>query len=487
MKKLLSKFKVLVPVLVCLFTLTLVLFTGCKGDDPVHTHTMTHQAEVPATCTETGKKEHYHCSKCGKYFLTEEGTEEVSAESLVLAINPENHNYTKDGQTNYVYDYENDRYVAACTRCDHQDATQTQSAGTVQYPYLANDETTFAKVITKGGYVKLQNDITVTSKYTIKEETHLDLNGKTLKSTTADLFNYTNGSNNSTIVGNRADGSQKGYLKLECDKNDPSNKDRRILAMVDNFDPTKLTVTNVDMTSSVWGIILFENSSITLNKCTLIAEKTNAISTNNQWSASTEYGMNVIIKDSTIISREDSAIFIPGYMNLTVENSSITGCTSAIHALMGNINVDATSTLHATKENFSLRDDSTKVEKSGASEAGLDGAALIIRTNYYYNQTDVKADGTGIGSSRYAVGNKLTLNIADWSKVTSASGVKAVVYNWTVESSYIAGAKKVEGLTITNQFDEALAKLENKDGVKFYEYNGTEVKEYTKQESAENK
>ena len=479
MEKLLSKFKVIVPALVCLLALTMVLFAGCKGDVPAHTHSMTLVEGTAATCTQTGVKAHYHCSTCEKDFLTKEGTEEVSAESLSLAIDPQNHNYTKDGQTNYVYDYENDRYVAACTRCGHQDATQT--AGTEQYPYLAKDEATFAAVITKGGYVKLQNDITITSACTIEKETHLDLNGKTLKST-ASLLRYTNGSNNSTIVGNRADSSQKGYLTIECDKNDPSNKDIKIFSLFDNYNPTKLTITNVDMTSSVAGITLFENSSITLDNCKLIVEKGIAISTNNQWSASAEDGMNVIIKDSEIISKEDSAIYIPGYMNLTVENSSITGCTSAIHALMGNINVDTSSTLHATKKDFVHRADKETVEASGSGSAEWDGAALIIRTNYYYNQTDVNADGTGIeNSSRYAVGNKLTLNIADWSNVTSASNVKAVVYNWTVDSSHIADAKNA-GLTITNQFVEVLDKLGDKDGVKFYKYDGNAVNEYTQQE-----
>lgn len=656
MKKLLSKFKVLVPALVCLLALTMVLFTGCKEDVPAHTHSMTHVEGTAATCTTTGVKEHYHCTLCEKDFLTEEGTEEVSAKSLILAIDPENHDYvmtntqfvfakneqgewtctattecsrnkehklvktatkvaenetaatcekagsrtltatfedkvygeegvvvktepisalghnygslvaevpatcttngTKehytcsvchknfdknhkeignitlpakhdlsyhakqdptctatgnieywscsvcgknfsnatgttdaenvtldmiahkytnaDGQTNYVYDYENARYVAACTRCNHQDETQTKTAGTEQYPYLAKDEATFAAVITKGGYIKLENDITIASPYTISKETHLDLNGKTLKSSKT-LLNYTNGSNNSTIVGNRADNSQKGYLKLECDKTDSANKDNKIISVFDNYDATQLTITNVNMTSSVWGISIFENSSLTLDNCTLDVEKSNAISTNNLWSASSENGMNVVVRNSTIIARGDSAIFIPGYMNLTVENSSITGFTSAIHALMGNINVDATSTLHATKNEFSLRNSET-VNKSGAGEAEWDGAALLIRTNYYYNHTDVNEDGTAITSPRYAVGNKLTLNIADWSKVTATSGVKAAVYNWTVKSSYIAEAEKA-GLTITDQFVEATQKLADKDGVKFYEYNGTEVKE----------
>ena len=660
MKKLLSKFKVLVPALVCLLALTMVLFSGCKEDVPAHTHSMTHVEGTAATCTTTGVKEHYHCSTCEKDFLTKEGTEEVSAESLVIAIDENNHNYnlsetefafakneqgewtcvattkcsrnaehnklvahatkveeekvteatcenggsytlkatfentlygtngvvtkenitttalghdygnlvkevpatctengTKehytcsvchknfdknhkeiknltlpakhnlsrhaqqdptctatgnieywscsacgknfsnatgtteagnvtldiiahkytntDGQINYVYDYENARYVAACTRCNHQDTTQIKAAGSEQYPYLAKDETTFAAVITKGGYIKLENDITIASPYTISKETHLDLNGKTLKSSKT-LLNYTNGSNNSTIVGNRAESSQKGYLKLECDKTDSANKDNKIISVFDNYDATQLTITNVDMTSSVWGISIFENSSLTLDNCTLDVEKSNAISTNNLWSASSENGMNVVVRNSTIVARGDSAIFIPGYMNLTVENSSITGLTSAIHALMGNINVDANSTLHATKNDFSLRN-STSVKESGAGEAEWDGAALLIRTNYYYNHTDVNEDGTAITTSRYAVGNKLTLNIADWSKVTATSGVKAAVYNWTVKSSYIAEAEKVAGLTITDQFVEATQKLADKDDVKFYEYNGTEVKE----------
>lgn len=46
-------------------------------------------AEVPATCTNTGTKEHYHCSECGKDFSDAQGKNVIA--DLVIAIDPANH------------------------------------------------------------------------------------------------------------------------------------------------------------------------------------------------------------------------------------------------------------------------------------------------------------------------------------------------------------------------------------------------------------
>lgn len=47
-----------------------------------HTHTLTHVPEVPATETQTGVKEHWHCDGCNKDFADENGTKEVTVDEL---------------------------------------------------------------------------------------------------------------------------------------------------------------------------------------------------------------------------------------------------------------------------------------------------------------------------------------------------------------------------------------------------------------------
>lgn len=643
MKKPLSKFKVLVPALVCLLALTMVLFTGCKEDVPAHTHSMNKVDGTPATCTTAGVKEHYHCSLCEKDFLTEEGTEEASAESLVIAIDPENHDYvlsntefvfaekeqggwtctattkcsrnaehklikealsvseltenpgcitegsrtltatfentsygtngvvtktdklaplghdygtlvqevpatcttdgtkehytcsrciknfdknhkeienltlpakhdlsyhakqdptcttegnieywscsrcnknfsnaqgtteankvtidmiahkyTKDGQTNYVYDYENARYVATCTRCNHQDATQTKTAGTEQNPYLAKDDATLVAAVANGGYIKLTQNISVAGKIDIKKNVVIDLNGNKISyhQTVADNNNdKTATRKNYCIIGVSAGEAtiKNGTIEYTVQEGLAGVGQGRAV-MAENT--TKLTLTNVTITSDFRGIDLFDNSKTTITNCT-ITTKCESVGGNNLWGPSQEGNLTVTIDNSTITSENETALFVPSYMVVNItNNSSLTGNTSAIYAMMGEINVDGTSTLYASATNFDIRT-IANIGETGPNEAPKDGATLVIRSNYYYDKT--------------AKSNKLTLNIADWSKVTSASGVKVAVYNWTSESKFISEAKTAK-LTVTDQFLEVVAKLADKDNVNFYEFNGTEIK-----------
>lgn len=59
-------------------------------------------AEVKATCVKAGTKAHYECEKCGANGVKGEGSDvitEVTAESLVLAIDPTAHDYNHVGVT----------------------------------------------------------------------------------------------------------------------------------------------------------------------------------------------------------------------------------------------------------------------------------------------------------------------------------------------------------------------------------------------------
>ena len=48
-------------------------------------HTLTHVEAAAATCTDTGNKEHWKCSECGKLFSDAEGTTEITEEAATIA------------------------------------------------------------------------------------------------------------------------------------------------------------------------------------------------------------------------------------------------------------------------------------------------------------------------------------------------------------------------------------------------------------------
>ena len=58
---------------------------GYQGGE-VHTHTLEAVAKVPATTEAAGVKAHYKCTGCGKLFLDEEATQEVTLEELAIPM-----------------------------------------------------------------------------------------------------------------------------------------------------------------------------------------------------------------------------------------------------------------------------------------------------------------------------------------------------------------------------------------------------------------
>ena len=56
-----------------------------------HTGTISETLETPATCAAPGEKAHYECSECGKKYLDEEGTQEVTDDSQLVIPVSETH------------------------------------------------------------------------------------------------------------------------------------------------------------------------------------------------------------------------------------------------------------------------------------------------------------------------------------------------------------------------------------------------------------
>ena len=64
---------------------------------PIITHTLTFVPEVPASAIKDGVKAHYACENCDKLFADADGTEEVTAESLVIPAEFVRGDVNKDG------------------------------------------------------------------------------------------------------------------------------------------------------------------------------------------------------------------------------------------------------------------------------------------------------------------------------------------------------------------------------------------------------
>lgn len=94
-----------------------------------HTHDLTFVAEVSATCSKTGTKEHYTCSGCSKYFADASGETELT--SLTIDKDANNHTYdtfvakleptcNSEGRSAY--------YHCACGKYFTEDKTETTYA-----------------------------------------------------------------------------------------------------------------------------------------------------------------------------------------------------------------------------------------------------------------------------------------------------------------------------------------------------------------------
>lgn len=66
---------------------TAAAFAACDddGQEQAHTHDMTYVTAVEATCTEEGHTAYYKCDDCGKYYSDEEGKNEITLSSTVVA------------------------------------------------------------------------------------------------------------------------------------------------------------------------------------------------------------------------------------------------------------------------------------------------------------------------------------------------------------------------------------------------------------------
>jgi|GEM_PF-392492 uncharacterized repeat protein (TIGR02543 family) len=76
-------------------------------------HNMEHHAAVPATCTEDGNIEYWHCTNCGKYFTDANGNHEISQASTI--IHATGHSFSDEWSFDSTYHWH-------ASTCEHETA-----------------------------------------------------------------------------------------------------------------------------------------------------------------------------------------------------------------------------------------------------------------------------------------------------------------------------------------------------------------------------
>lgn len=420
-------------------------------------HDLSYNAQVNPSCSAEGTKEHWHCSVCNKNFGNAQGTTELTDISIAKI----SHSFPSDS-SEYKYDYDSKTYYKECRRCGAKDTATAQQAGSEQYPFLANDEASLMAAIAEGGHVKLANNIVVSGVIRVTKDIVVDLDHKTISYTQIEADNNEDKTarKNYCIFGVTAGEACfiNGTIEYKVQEGLANAEQGRVISVEND---AQLALSNMTITSDKRGICVFDNTKTLITSSTITSTE-ETLSSNNVWGPSAEGNCTLKVVGCTITSTDLTAMFIPSYVEVSIESSTIKGKTSAVYMMMGSLTVDAQSGLECTATSFTARTTDI-IGKSGPGENGYDGATIVIRSNYYYDKT--------------CKSNKLALNIANWNNVRSASNVKVAVYNWTIDSSFISAAKEA-GNTVTDQMVEIAGKLSPQSSyAKFFAYNGTEIEQ----------
>ena len=397
-------------------------------------HDMQHHNAVLPTCTTDGALEYWHCARCNKNFGTENGENELNN----ITVLAKGHNYT------YTYDKTTKKYNGVCV--NDPTHTDTKTAGeTEEFPLLVATESDFEDVgvtdltATSTIYVKVTNDINLTGKLSINRNVVLDLGGKNINFAPTERLSllYGNAKNKdySAIVKN-------GKLNLQSSWNEGQGA---VVQLEYNF---RLTLNDVELNSNKNGITIWDNAKLTLNNRHVNAALM-ALSNNN---TGITKDVKVIANRSTFTSRDDTAVFVSGFMQVDMDACQLIGKTGALHVMMGDIKLKNTS-LISTSSTFTPKT-GENINDQGTNYD--DGAALIIRTNLYYD-SNVKT-------------NRLSLDIQGCEFV-SANGTKISVYNCNDKSGTLANVE--DKTTVMNQFDYVSNKVAGLSDVKIFNYDAT--------------
>lgn len=287
-----------------------------------------------------------------------------------------------------------------------------------------NDEASLREALSKGGDVKLTENITTSTKrIIIDKDVNLDLNGKTLTS----LIDVT--SNKTLTISSSVEGGK--FVALANEYSDEEGKDVKTHYAI-GADNAKVIVNSGDVSSNdtQYGFYALNGGTITINGGNHTTG--NAVLSGNN----TTGAMSFVVNGGTLTTKYGPAIYMAGPIDLTITKGTING---GISLRMGIVNISggvinaATTSLDSPKEYFFYN-----------------GNAWFADALYVYGgtyTTDIKGQT-----------NKLELNITGGTfNVANGQGSPIAIYDLgkveQVMNVKVSGAKLTTDATTRTSFD----------------------------------
>lgn len=287
-----------------------------------------------------------------------------------------------------------------------------------------NDEASLREALSKGGDVKLTENITTSTKrIIIDKDVNLDLNGKTLTSL-IDVI-----SNKTLTISSSVEGGK--FVALANEYSDEEKKDVETVYAV-GADNAKVIVNSGDVSSNdkQYGFYALNGGTITINGGNHTAGYA-VLSGNNTTGA-----MSFVVNGGTLTTKYGPAIYMAGPIDLTITKGTING---GISLRMGIVNISggvinaATTSLDSPKEYFFY-----------SGNAWFADALYVYGGTY---TTDIKGQT-----------NKLELNITGGTfNVANGQGSPIAIYDLgkveQVMNVKVSGAKLTTDATTRTSFD----------------------------------
>ena len=287
-----------------------------------------------------------------------------------------------------------------------------------------NDEASLREALSKGGDVKLTENITTSTKrIIIDKDVNLDLNGKTLTS----LIDVT--SNKTLAISSSVEGGK--FVALANEYSDEEKKDVKTYYAI-GADNAKVIVNSGDVSSNdtQYGFYALNGGTIIINGGNHTTG--NAVLSGNN----TTGAMSFVVNGGTLTTKYGPAIYMAGPIDLTITKGTING---GISLRMGIVNISggvinaATTSLDSPKEYFFY-----------SGNAWFADALYVYGGTY---TTDIKGQT-----------NKLELNITGGTfNVANGQGSPIAIYDLgkveQVMNVKVSGAKLTTDATTRTSFD----------------------------------
>lgn len=287
-----------------------------------------------------------------------------------------------------------------------------------------NDEASLREALSKGGDVKLTENITTSTKrIIIDKDVNLDLNGKTLTS----LIDVT--SNKTLTISSSVEGGK--FVALANEYSDEEKKDVETVYAI-GADNAKVIVNSGDVSSNdkQYGFYALNGGTIIINGGNHTTGSA-VLSGNNTTGA-----MSFAVNGGTLTTKYGPAIYMAGPIDLTITKGTING---GISLRMGIVNISggvinaATASLDSPKEYFFY-----------SGNAWFADALYVYGGTY---TTDIKGQT-----------NKLELNITGGTfNVANGQGSPIAIYDLgkveQVMNVKVSGAKLTTDATTRTSFD----------------------------------